>query len=47
MENRHKNKKRFNFSQKKDCAIKSLYEINCFLNKLNTAYTIKKILKNK
>lgn len=45
MDYRSKNKKKFNFAEKKKCALKSLKEINCFLCNLNKAYTIKKIIK--
>ena len=38
-------KKCFNFKQKNDCALKSIKEVNCFLNNLSTAFTIKKIVK--
>lgn len=30
---------------KKKCAIKSLYEVNCFLTNFNKACAIKKIIK--
>ena len=42
--------KKFDLNKKKKIAIKSLYEINCFLNKLNTVKKIKEIkdlIKNK
>ncbi len=45
MESRGKNKKKFDFAQKKACAIKSLKEVNCFLSNLNKVCTIKKIVK--
>ena len=31
MDSNKKNKKKFDFKQKKDCAIKSIAEVNCFL----------------
>ena len=43
MDNRGKKEKKFNLHEKKDCAIKSLFEVNCFLNKLSTAKNITKI----
>lgn len=45
MNSRGKNKKKFNFLEKKQCAIKSLREVNCFLYNLNKVCTIKKIIK--
>ena len=38
-----KKKKKFSLHERKDCAIKSLLEVNCFLNKLSTANKITKI----
>lgn len=43
MDNRGKDKKKFNLIAKKDCAIKSIYEVNCFLSKLNTVNKITKL----
>lgn len=45
MDYRGKKGKKFNFSEKKKCAIRSLKEVNCFLSNLNKACTIKKLLK--
>lgn len=45
MEYRGKNKKKFNFSEKKAIALKSLKEVNCFLSNFTKACTIKKIIK--
>ena len=45
MDSRGKNKKKFNFTEKKQCVIKSLREVNCFLYNLNKACSIKKIIK--
>ena len=45
MDYNKKNKKKFDFKQKKDCAIKSIDEVNCFLLNLNKARIIKKIIK--
>lgn len=45
MNSHGKNKKKFNFLEKKQCAIKSLREVNCFLYNLNKVCTIKKIIK--
>ena len=45
MDSQNKKKKKFDFKVKKDRAIKSIAEVNCFLSKLNTAYTLKKIIK--
>lgn len=45
MDSNKKKKKCFNFKQKKDCALKSIKEVNCFLNNLSIAFTIKKIVK--
>lgn len=45
MDSKGKKKNKFNFHQKKDCAIKSLREVNCFLSNLNKAFTIKKLFK--
>jgi len=41
--NNKKKSKKFNLHAKKDCAIKSLFEVNCFLNKISTAKKIKEI----
>lgn len=46
MDSRGKKKKKFNFCEKRDCAIKSIKEVNCFLCNLNKACTIKRIFKN-
>ena len=40
-----KKKKKFDFKAKKDCACKSLREVNCFLCNLSRACTLKKIIK--
>lgn len=40
-----KKKKNFDFKVKKDCAFKSLNEVNCFLCNLTKACTLKKIIK--
>ncbi len=45
MDYRSKNKKKFNFSQMKKHTLKSLYEVNCFLNNFCKACAIKKIIK--
>lgn len=45
MDSKGKKKNKFNFHQKKDCTIKSLREVNCFLSNLNKAFTIKKLFK--
>ena len=45
MASRDKKKKKFDFKLKKDCALKSLMEVNCFLCNLNKACTLKKIIK--
>lgn len=45
MEYRGKNKKKFNFLEKKTSAIKSLKEVNCFLSNFNKVCIIKKIIK--
>lgn len=39
------NKKKIDFKAKKDCALKSLAEVNRFLCNLNKACTLKKIIK--
>lgn len=42
----HKKKcKKINLKQKKDCAMQSLKEVNCFWNNFSKIYTIKKIIK--
>lgn len=45
MNYRVKKDKKFNFLEKKACAIKSLHEINYFLYNLGKACQIKKLLK--
>ncbi len=47
MNSRGRKKKKFNFCEKRDCAIKSINEVNCFLCNLNRVFTIKKLFKNK
>jgi len=44
MNSREKNKKSFNFIEKKNCAINSILEINCFLSNLTKIKTIKKLV---
>lgn len=44
MEYRGKKEKKFDFLDKKKCAIKSLYEINCFLSNLTKVCTVKKFI---
>ena len=46
MDSRDNKKKKYNFCEKKKCAINSLREVNCFLFNFNKACIIKKILKN-
>ena len=38
-------KKKMNIYEKKDRILKSIFEVNCFLNKLSTVKKIKNILK--
>lgn len=45
MDSNKKKCKKFDFKQKKDCAINSLKEVNCFWNNFSKIYTIKKIIK--
>lgn len=45
MDYRGKNKKKINFSQMKKNTLKSLSEVNCFLNNFSKACAIKKIIK--
>lgn len=45
MEYRGKGKKKFDFAHKKECAVRSLKEVNCFLSNLNKVCTLKKIIK--
>ena len=45
MDSRGKKEKKFNFLEKKACAIKSLREVNYFLYKFSKACQIKKLLK--
>jgi len=45
MDYREKSKKKFNFLEKKACAIKSLREVNCFLYNLSKTCQIKKLIK--
>lgn len=45
MDYRGKKEKKFNFKEKKQCAIRSLREVNCFLSKLNKACSINNCLK--
>lgn len=45
MECRGKKQKKFNFAEKKACAIKSLKEVNCFLCNFSKACTLKRIIK--
>lgn len=45
MDYRGKKKKKFDFLEKKACAIKSLREVNYFLSNLSKICTIKKIIK--
>ena len=40
-----KNKKKFNFTEKKDCTIRSIKEIECFLCNFNKAIKSFKIYK--
>ena len=47
MDSRGKKNKKFNFCEKRDCAIKSIKEVNCFVCKLKKAGTIKRIFRNK
>jgi len=42
---RVKKEKKFNFLEKKACAIKSLREVNCFLYNFSKACQIKKLIK--
>ena len=43
MDNKKKTHKKFKLHEKKDCAVKSLFEVNCFLNKLSSAKKLTKI----
>ncbi len=45
MDSRGKNKKKFDFVQMKKNTLKSLNEVNCFLNSFSKACAIKKIIK--
>lgn len=45
MDYRGKKEKKFNFLEKKACAIKSLHQVNYFLTNFSKACTIKKIIK--
>ena len=46
MDSRGKKNKKFNFCEKRDCAIKSIKEVNCLLCNLKKAWTIKRKYKN-
>lgn len=39
-----KKRKKFDFCAKKKCAIKSLKQVNCFLNNFSKVYSIKKLI---
>ena len=39
------NAKKFNFSEKKDCFIRSIRQVNCFLNKIIKFNQLKKLFK--
>ena len=45
MDNKKKTHKKFNLHEKKDCAVESLFEVNCFLNKLFSAKKITHLIK--
>lgn len=45
MDSKKKKCKKFDFKQKKDCALQSLREVNCFWSNFSKVCTIKRIIK--
>lgn len=45
MDSYKKKEKKFDFIHKKECLIKSLYQVNCFLSYFSEACKVKKIFK--